>query len=596
MSHDDTICNKSRNRSFQDVLRTHLSRRTVLKGSLATAATTFFAGSHAAFAAPNSGQGQGPGPDIDFEPAFNDDSAIPQISDDYDYQILIPWGTPLDPSAGLAPFADVWPLSASEQEQRIGIGHDGMYFFPIDGSSDHGMLCINHEFGINAEVLDKALPDNLDDVLASQAAHGVAVVEIEKIGGVWQVVSSDRARRITAYTPVAFSGPAAGHPLLDTPAGNAPAGTVNNCANGFTPWGTYLTCEENFNGYFGASAGGFETPERDRYGFSSTGFNYGWFLFDDRFDLSNPNFMNEENRFGWVVEIDPMDPSQTPVKRTALGRVKHEGVALTVGKGNRVVAYMGDDQRFDYIYKFVSDGDWEDMVADSQSPLDHGKLYVARFNDNGTGDWLELTIDNPALAVEFNDQAEILIFARLAADILGATPMDRPEWTSVAPNGDVYCTLTNNSQRTEPNAPNPQAPNPDGHIIRWRDSANHVGTKFNWEIFVFASDTLGTDHEFTDPDGLWVDADGRVFIQTDGGQPNGEDQMLVANSKTGAIRRLFAGVSGDEITGIAVTPDRQTMFINSQHPGVKLPGYEGDPLPRDSTFVITRIGGGIVGS
>ncbi len=593
MIHDEDIRNTSGNRPFQDILQARLSRRDVLMGGLATAATTFFAGSGGVLAAP--GVQGNRGRLLGFAPALNDDDAVPQISADYEYQVMIPWGTPLDPSAGLAPFADVYPLSAEEQEQRIGIGHDGMYYFPIGGSSEHGVLCINHEFGTNAVVLGKNDPESLDEVRSSQAAHGVSVVEIANNGGTWEPVVSDKSRRITVNTPVEFSGPVAGHPLLENAADNAPAGTVNNCANGFTPWGTYLTCEENFNGYFGAS-GEFSTPERDRYGFSSGGFGYGWFRFDERFDLSNPDYANEANRFGWVVEIDPMDPDRKPVKRTALGRVKHEGVALTIGKGGRAVAYMGDDQRFDYIYKFVSDGNWEEMVARGISPLDVGRLYVARFNENGTGDWLELTIENPDLAARFEDQAEVLTFARIAADILGATPMDRPEWTTVAPNGDVFCTLTNNSRRTEPDAANPEAPNSDGHIIRWHDSAQHTGVKFKWDIFVIASTTRGTEYEFTDPDGLWADPDGRLFIQTDGGQPNGQDQMLVADIFTGEIRRIFSGVSGDEITGITVTPDQQTLFANSQHPGVALPGFENDPVPRDSTFVITRIGGGTVGS
>jgi secreted PhoX family phosphatase len=231
---------------------------------------------------------------------------------------------------------------------------------------------------------------------------------------------------------------------------------------------------------------------------------------------------------------------------------------------------------------------------------------VARFNDDGTGDWLELTIENPALAARFSGQAEVLVYARVAADILGATPMDRPEWTSVAPNRDVYVTLTNNSQRETPDAANPEAPNNDGHIIRFIDANKHVGTRFKWEIFILASDTRGTEDVFTDPDGLWADPDGRLFIQTDGGQPDGlNNQMVVADTRTGEIRRLFTGVTKDEVTGITVTPDRRTMFINTQHPGngdpnnttfPNLPDKDGNLRPRDCTFVITRKDGGTVGS
>ena len=418
-------------------------------------------------------------------------------------------------------------------------------------------------------------------------------------------MKDDAARRIHVNTPVEFSGPAANSPLLDTPAGNLPAGTVNNCGNGTTPWGTYLTCEENFNGYFGASSS-FWTPtvEQERYGFSSFGFGYNWFPFDARFDLSDSNYTNEENRFGWIVEIDPRDASKPPVKRTALGRFKHEGAGMTVGKDDRAVVYMGDDQRFDYIYKFVSDRSYKTMLADGVSPLDEGQLFVARFNDDGSGDWLELTIDNPVLANRFSDQAEILVYARIAADLLGATPMDRPEWTTVAPNGDVYCTLTNNSRRTQADAANPLVPNADGHIIRWQDSDTHTGTSFTWDIFLIAEETHGTEESFADPDGLLADPDGRLFIQTDGGQKDGlENQLLVADTVTKEVKRLFVGVPGCEITGITMTPDRTTMFINVQHPGNGDPTQtnfpatdDGVTIPRDCTVVLKRKNSGIIGS
>jgi secreted PhoX family phosphatase len=439
------------------------------------------------------------------------------------------------------------------------------------------------------------------------------VVAIRKVGSEWKTVYSPNARRIHANTPVEFSGPVAGHALLANPANNEPQGTVNNCANGETPWGTYLTCEENFNGYFGSTSAAFlRSPEQSRYGVgprsgaSSTTGGYGWCYFDPRFDLANADYVNEANRFGWVVEIDPNDGSRKPVKRTALGRFKHEGAEVTVGRGGRAVVYMGDDQANDYIYKFVSDDNWQSMRARGESPLDRGKLYVAKFNDDGTGEWLELTIGNPALAARFKDQAEVLVYARVAADLLGATPMDRPEWASVAPNGDVYVTLTNNSGRRVANGPNPLTPNPDGHIIRFRDSDQHVGMVFTWEIFIIAQDTHadGDEQTFSDPDGLWVDPDGRVFVQTDGGQKKGlNNQMVVIDPDTREVRRLFTGVAGDEITGIAYTPDRRTMFVNTQHPGdgdPALTSYPAAPgsglIPRDTTFVITRKNGGIIGS
>ena len=618
MSHDDCVSNKSNNRPFKDVLETHTSRRKVLAGGLAMAATSFFAGSSIVFAdRKDDERGQGlwkktdEGPLIDFTPVpvAEGTGPWPSISPEYQFDVLIPWGEPLEPGGPTYNY----PPNAADQALQIGIGHDGMWFFPMKhgkfgrGGNKRGMLAINHEFGRNSHVLGKPAPESLEDVRVSQHAHGVSVVEIKEDDGKWKTVKSKNARRIHVNTPMAFSGPVASHDLLRTPNGNIPLGTVNNCANGYTPWGTYLTCEENFNGYFGATNLNntwVPTAAQERYGFNEGGFGYGWEHFDRRFDLSDADYINEENRFGWIVEIDPMDATQTPVKRTALGRFKHEGIALTVGRGGRVVGYMGDDQRFDYIYKFVSDDNWQSMRARGQSPLDHGKLYVAKFNDDGSGEWLELTIDNPALAATFADQAEVLTYARMAADILGATPMDRPEWTTVAPNGDVYCTLTNNSRRTVADAANPMAPNADGHIIKWRDADQHTGTTFAWDIFLVAKDSHGTEESYSDPDGLWADPDGRLFIQTDGGQKDGlNNQMLVADTNTGEIRRLFTGVSGDEITGIAVTPDRRTMFINTQHPGNGDPArtnfpasFDGVTIPRDATFVITKKDGGIIGS
>ncbi|MEE4172829.1 MAG: PhoX family phosphatase [Xanthomonadales bacterium] len=650
---DEVITNHSGNETFQSIAARRLSRRSVVKGGLTTAAAfmtpSLMANTLGEFK-PELVSPKFRAPLMDFQPvtladAAASDGRVPLISPDYEYQTLIPWGTPL--KAGIPEYdgdPDRRP-TADEQAFQVGIGHDGMWLFPETAgrrrSNTRGVLCINHEFGRNSHVTGKSGPENLEDVRLSQHAHGVSVVAIEESGGTWEVVPDTRNRRVHVNTPVTFSGPVADSPvgqaLLQLDRGET-RGTVNNCSSGKTPWGTYLTCEENFNGYFGNAyvqalfpailrtvtadnpgaseqeiAGlvnarlneifsGFATEEQLRYGFSVAGFGYGWERFDERFDLSQQN--GEDNRFGWVVEIDPQDGSQVPVKRTALGRFKHEGAELTVGRGGRVVVYMGDDQRFDYIYKYVSDDNWRSMIAKGVSPLDEGKLYVARFYEGGVGEWLELTIDNPTLARRFEDQAEVLTYARVAADLLGATPMDRPEWTSVAPDGYCYCTLTNNSRRTEADAANPLAPNSDGHIIRWRDTDQFVGTVFEWDIFLFAEDTHGTEESFSDPDGIWADPDGRLFIETDGGQKDGlQNQLLVSNTNTGEIRRLLTGVNGDEITGLTVTPDRETMFVNTQHPGngnpelTNFPAEDGSGrIPRDCTFVIRRKGGGVVGT
>lgn len=607
------ISNRSGSRPFVGVLKTLAKRRGVLAGGLALAAMAFFGPSVVARVGARRTYRRRNSTLMNFEPVALAAGGGPQpsVSPDYEYDVLIPWGSPLQPGGPEYTGDPGKRPSAREQAQMIGIGHDGMWFFPVRRKervhNRYGMLCINHEFGRNTHVLGKEDPESLEDVRLSQHAHGVSVVAIGARNGHWRQLRSKNSRRIHVNTPMYFSGPAAGHELLRTPNGKVALGTVSNCSSGHTPWGTYLTCEENFTDYFGANNEKITwtaTPEQERYGFSEDGYGYGWEHFDKRFDLSDPDYRNEENRFGWVVEIDPFSATQTPVKRTALGRFKHEGATVTVGHGNRVVVYMGDDQRFDYIYKFVSADDWEYMRSQGVSPLDEGALYVARFDDDGTGEWLELTIDNPVLAAHFSDQAEVLTFARIAADLLGATPMDRPEWTTVAPNGDVYCTLTNNSDRTEPSTANPLAPNADGHIIRWRDADNFTGMTFSWNIFLIAKLTHGTEDTFSNPDGLWADPDGRLFIETDGGQKDDlNNQLLVADTNSGELRRLLTGVFDDEITGLTVTPDRRTLFCNCQHPGGGDPGRtnfpaptDGVTIPRDCTFVLRRKDGGIVGS
>lgn len=611
--------NKSSNMPFASVLEANMSRRKVMAGSLTVAATTFLA--------PTASAGWGwpwhRKDLVDFKPvAIADvvDTTMPTISDDYEYQVLIPWGTPIEP--GLTKEFKGDPNSrptSSEASLQTGLGHDGMWFFPMDQRknmswgwgyrhrNDVGMLCINHEYGTNFHALGKSAPESIEDVRLSQNVHGVSVLKLKntKHKG-WKVVKSKNSRRITVNTPVAFSGPAARSELLQNPNGNIALGTVNNCGSGATPWGTYLTCEENFNGYFGATGIFNPSEEQDRYGFTDSGFGYGWHLFDKRFDLSDEDYANEQNRFGWIVEIDPFDATQKPVKRTALGRFKHEAIAIAESGNGRIAAYMGDDQRFDYCYKYVSDKAWKNSISQGESPLDKGSLFVAKFNEDGTGQWLELTIDNPVLAARFETQAEVLIYARVAADLLGATPMDRPEWTTIGTLGEVFWTCTNNSQRTEPNVANPQAPNSDGHIIRTLDDDDHLGTNFVWDIYMIASDTRGTEGVFTDPDAAWADPHGRLFIGTDGGQPDGLQDQLVVIDTTKDVpepKRLLVGVNSDEITGFTITPDQRTAFVNIQHPGNGDPSatsfpayYDGVTIPRDCTLVITRKDGGIIGS
>ena len=354
-----------------------------------------------------------------------------------------------------------------------------------------------------------------------------------------------------------------------------------------------------------------------RYGVG--GDRNNWSLHDDRFVVT-PDEPNEPNRHGWVVEIDPFNPRSTPVKRTALGRMKHEGAYVHVSKGGRVVVYMGDDQVNEYVYKFVSAGNWKSMRARGISPLDQGTLYVARFAEDGTGQWLPLVHGRGPLAAAngFADQGDVLVKTRLAASAVGATPMDRPEWTSVDQNtGMVYVTLTNNTSSSKVvNAANPRKPNRRGHIVRWSERrGDHAATSFVWDLFLLAGEgrtsgdgsTIDAEDAFGSPDGLWVDPDGRVWIQTDGSQPAGaNDQMLAANPYVedayGApqLKRFLTGVVGCEVTGIDTTPDRRTMFINIQHPGEDggstWPQGDGFATPRSATVVITKDDGGIIGT
>jgi secreted PhoX family phosphatase len=470
-------------------------------------------------------------------------------------------------------------------------------------------------------------------------AWGCSVLHVRKSDqGEWQLVlDSSYNRRITAATPMRLSGPAAGSPLLQTradPTGREVLGTMNNCGNGFTPWGTYLTCEENFNGNFGRTdpaRGDTRTAAQKRYGLPAGPSPFGWERHHDRFDYTKEP--NEANRFGWIVEIDPFDPQSTPVKRTALGRFKHESASWHLSRDGRVVVYMGDDQADDYIYKFVSDQPYRPgQPQANRNLLDAGRLYVARFDagkdGSGRGEWLLLDKTlNPVLRSDdrFADQAEVLIHARLAADQLRATPMDRPEWVSVNPQtGEVYCTLTNNAQRATANAANPRTQNIYGHIIRWReDHGDAASTTFEWDLFALAGNpTLSQTREtpragsaninaantFNSPDGLAFDAHGRLWIETDGNYSNsgdfanqGNNCLLCADPQSREIRRFLVGPKACEVTGIAFTPDHRTMFVNIQHPGETGPGAShwpdgGQSLPRSATVVIRKKDGGLIGT
>jgi len=464
------------------------------------------------------------------------------------------------------------------------------------------------------------------------------VIEVELQADKWQMVRPSRyARRITANTPCAVSGPAAGHPMMKTradPAGRTVLGTIANCASGKTPWGTYLSGEENWAGYF--SGADTQTAHQARWGLRKTS-SYRWPEHDERFDAArNPN---EPNRFGWIVEVDPMDPNSVPVKRTAIGRAAHEGAWVAVTRDQRAVVYSGEDARFEYIYKFVSRdairpaGNGLTAAQANATLLDQGTLYVARFDGDGRGRWLPLVQGQGPLTTAngFADQGDIVIKARQASDALGATPMDRPEWLAIdQATRWVYCTLTNNSNRgaagfTAVDAANPRANNTMGNIIRWREDGDYSGQSFEWNHLVLAGDPANERTEaqgtvrgdiFAGPDTIAFDGRGLLWIGTDMdvGKPEtarmGNNQLLACDPLSGEVRRFLTGPVASELTGATWTPDGRTLFVNIQHPGSGVrrdgssnprqfsnwPDFRADGRPRSATVAIRRTDGGVIGA
>lgn len=755
---DEPLQQRSSNPHFSTIL----SRRKVLGGSLGAAVAGMFAASPAA-AQTRGGERAAEraarlGPKLGFDaiPVLRSDTATLPVG--YKAQVLAPWGTPI---TGSYPAYDgVNGNTGAQQEQQVGSHHDGIHYFPMaDDPNGHGLLCINHEY-VDQRVLHVAGPTFVngqrptDEVRKEIAAHGVSVVEVRRdASGTWNVVPGVYNRRITAGTVCEIGGPVRGSEYVKTvfsPDGTRARGTINNCGNGYTPWNTYLTCEENWAGYFvwranqaraDALLSWFEATQPELYPGPKASFVQGRYyaryypetnrilgIFDEiqdqkvtnivytqegqvfsdagrtalgtmqellaqagldedlslqlpremqqfgvptvnsryrwetalsgedqyvRFDATPrgrtavEDYRNEPNGHGWILEIDPFNPSGRPIKRTAMGRFAHEAVVFAPPRNFEPLAfYSGDDSQDEYIYKFVTRQRWIEGRPD-RNMLDKGTLYVAVFKEDGTGEWRALDINDPAFqaaaaaaGVSFANQADVLVNTRLAADIVGATKMDRPEWGAVHPQTrDVYFCLTNNSSRTVADAANPRVNNVNGHIIRWREQGGRAAaTRFTWDLFALAGPiensqvmpgkngpALTPDNIFASPDGLWIDRNGIMWIQTDmsGSQqssgPFGNNQMLAANPLTGEIRRFLSGPFDQETTGAISTPDGKTMFVNFQHPGDRSnPGqftsnwpdhgavyrHPGDavvtpvatgPRPRSATLVITREDGGVIG-
>ena len=622
--------NPSGNAAFRDVAAGRMSRR----GWLAGAAALSLVG-----ALPGCATGRpGTAPALTFTPISPSADDAVRVPPEYEATVLFRWGDPVGIASGMPEFRFDASNTADEQALQAGMHHDGMHFFALPsgaGGAPRGLLVMNHEY-LDEGLLftDGQKTWSAEKVLKAQHAVGVSVVEVEERDGVWQLIRPSRyARRITARTPCEFAGPAAGHPLVRTaadPAGKVALGTYNGCAHGWTPWGTYLTCEENWHFHF-VNRGTIPADQR-RYRITATGRRYRWEEFDARFDAgAHPN---EPNRFGWVVEIDPRDPTATPVKRTALGRMAHEGAACSVGPDRRLAFYMGDDWEFEYIYKFVTARPWSptDRAA-NRDLLDAGVLHAARFNADGTGDWLPLVHGQGPLTAAngFADQATVLVRTRQAADLVGATKMDRPEWVVPHPvTREVYAACSNNSARGRDGnegatPPNRRAPDPFGHIVRWReDGADPAATRFRWDVFVDAgpADKGGTINGdvFACPDGLWFDARGALWVQTDMSPtvlgkgdfaPLGNNQIVAVDPAAGVFKRFLTGPRGCEVTAFHTTPDNRTAFVNIQHPGEvagdrsnpdnpralsNWPDYRADGRPRSATVVIRRRDGGPIGT
>lgn len=677
--------NTSDNIHLRDVLDQYVSRRSLITKAASGAVALTLASTLTGCNDNNddSGSNNGGTAPVDpnkkpekltFTPVAKNLNDIVTVPEGYEANVIYALGDSLNPSFG--DWDDNNIPSGPSFQFRSGDCHDGMHYFGLNTSTNRfddtvsaqGLLVMNHEY-INQTFLHPKGPTKVDgrrpedEVIRETNAHGVSVVHIKKDPATQKVEvvkNSIFNRRITGSTVMDFAGAAAGSNLLSTrfsPAGRQTRGTHNNCGNGYTPWGTYLTTEENFIGYFARSTtdDALRTPEEiialKRYGLKAgSSSRYGWETAigqveaQDLYDRWNADvkaaqatqdYRNGPNTFGWMVEIDPFDNRQNPVKRTSLGRFAHEDSACRAVAGQPIAFYMGDDSRGEYIYKFVSSAVWDTKdinggYAAGDKYMNSGKLYVAKFNNDGSGQWIELTYGKNGLnesntTYPFKSQAEVVTFARLAADSVGATKMDRPEWATVNPiNGEIYVTLTNNSNRGKDyptDAANPrnytdlyagtkeQKGNVNGHIIRFREADDKTTAEtFKWDIYLFGAEAsmasninlsgLTDNNDFSSPDGMWFDPRGVLWVETDDGAytdvtncmmlaalpgqigdggaattSNGQQTITGAKVTDATLRRFLVGPKQCEITGIAMTPDYKAIFINVQHPGEDSASY-----------------------
>lgn len=615
--------------SFATVLAERLSRRGLLALGGAVAVAALAPGATRA--------GTMPRTSLDFPELPHGLDADAHVPDSHRLQVLIRWGDPVLPGA---PAFDPARQSAAAQSLQFGYNNDMIAWFPLpygSGASDHGLLAVNHEYTdthlMFAGFADgKAARQNAsrEQVEIELAAHGISVIEIRREGADWRVVPGPFSRRVDGFaTACRLSGPVAGDPRVRTsadPEGRTVIGTLGNCAGGWTPWGTYLSGEENFNSYF---SGKTEAPSLTRYGIAGKPAYPAWGRHLARFDVEREP--NEAHRFGWVVEVDPYEPTRPPRKRTALGRFKHEGATTALTADGRLVVYSGDDEALQYVYRFVSRDrvDLADRKA-NEDLLDHGTLSVARFDADGGLRWLPLVQGRGTLTAEngFSSQADVLIETRRAADLLRPTPMDRPEDVETNPvTGKVYVVLTKNDRRApeQTDAANPRAANRYGHIIEMSPPMvdgrpDHGADVFAWDLFLKAGNPAraedgallgaGTSEAgwFSNPDNIAFDRRGRLWILTDGFPDFGVADGVWACDTEGEARaqtRHFLAVpQGAEMCGGAFTGDDGALFLSVQHPGedslydapsTRWPDFRDDLPPRPAVIVVTRKGGGPIG-
>ena len=628
-----------------DLIAERLSRRGFLRGSLAA---TVLAGvgplaACAPAAEPQPGASDTEAPPANLPPRFvfneiaRGSDHTHHVPGGYRADLLLRWGDPLFPDS--PPF-DPHRQTAAAQARQFGYNNDYVGFIPLEDGPDgapRGLLCVNHEYTSTPLMLPGVAaryPASMTAELCAveKAAHGGSIVEIALRDDTWSVVlDSPFNRRLMAdHTPMQVTGPAAGHSRLRTtqdPTGTLVQGTLNNCAGGITPWGTYLLAEENFHGYF---LGALPEDHHESVNHARYGVPEGWFQWgrhDDAFNLGREP--NAPNRYGWVVEVDALDPDSTPRKRTALGRFKHEGAESIIAPDGRVVLYMGDDQRFEYVYKFVTR---DPFVADDRQAnlklLDAGTLYVARFNVDGTLDWLPLVHGQGPLTPEhgFQSQADVVIETRRAADLLGATPMDRPEDVEAQPaTGRVYVMLTNNSRRTadQVNAANPRPNNTFGHIVEITEpDGDHAALRSRWDILLRCGDparpefgalwnpATSANGWFGSPDNCAFDPTGRLWVATDGNEATGAADGLWGVETDGDLRgtgyAFFRAPVGAEVCGPCFAPDGRTLFLAVQHPGdgdratfesptTRWPDFIDGAPPRPALLAIRRFDQGVIG-